>query len=119
MTYSEVSNQSDNTFQDAPSKESIREWRSSMESFFSEDWQQVGQIITRLEDSLWENTSQGKAEPKHASRSQGESNCEAQLDAMRKTPVPVSNDPQQKQRLEELAQKIENRLKNNSRESSV
>jgi|SaaInlStandDraft_1057018.scaffolds.fasta_scaffold58416_2 hypothetical protein len=102
--------QSENGFEDSPTRESIREWRSSVETFFSENWKQVGQMITSLENSLWENSTTTVAEESRAQNYPAKENCNAQLDATSKPRVPVSSDSEQKMRLETLAQKIEERL---------
>lgn len=110
MVNTESNSHSRNKIEDSPTHESIREWRSSMETFFNEDWKQVGRIVTSLENSLWENSSLTSSDQSEKQKDHVEVNCKAQIDAMSKPRTPVSSDPEQKMRLENLAKKIEQRL---------
>lgn len=98
---------------DTTTSSDIREWRESIETFFDEDWTRLSVIIERLEESLWpteESEDVSLQQSDQNSSAGNQADCQAQLDALAKTTVPVSSDPEQKQRLENLAKKIEERL---------
>ncbi|MEW4488896.1 hypothetical protein AB1L42_12490 [Thalassoglobus sp. JC818] len=37
----------------APTVESVRQWRETIDSYFSEDWEHLRNMIMQLEESLW------------------------------------------------------------------
>ncbi|QDT33375.1 hypothetical protein [Thalassoglobus polymorphus] len=103
------------------SVEGVREWRSSIEQFFLEDWKSVSEIVLKLEKTLWDDvrTKEVRTErPAYVSAAQELGITSVLRDELSSTPPPPkSSDPKQNSRLEELALKIEQRLKTNHEQS--
>ncbi len=101
------------------SVESVREWRHAVDEFFTEDWPKLTDLILSIEESLWgednlerisdvlEGNTLGDPErdAKHSTEPEPEI-----YDSHRER-VPAAAEPEQKRRLEQLAKKIEERLK--------
>lgn len=102
--------------------ETVRDWRNAVEEFFNEDWPKLTDLIQSIEESLWEDDLQdcvvsGLKEidqsevrnDERQSRGHDSGNHETRPES-----VSVSAEPEQQRRLEELAKKIEERLKKTS-----
>ncbi len=104
---------------EAHSVESVREWRQAIEEFFNEDWPKLTHLILSIEESLWEdgnlrNDEDALKETDHCSvENQTDRSTNSELDNFqtRHESIPVATEPEQQRRLEELAKKIEMRLK--------
>ncbi|WP_417850816.1 hypothetical protein [Thalassoglobus sp.] len=102
------------------SVEGVREWRSSIEQFFLKDWKAVSEIVLKLEKTLWEDVRGNEIRserPAYISAAQELGITSVLRDDLSSTPPPKSSDPKQNSRLEELALKIEQRLKTNHEQS--
>ena len=96
--------------------DSIRQWRDSVEEFFNVEGRKVRGIILELEESLWE----GELPADKSARSEAEPPIvELTMDANVRPAAPVSGDPKQLRRLEDLAKRIGDRLSRQSVASSA
>lgn len=91
----------------------IREWRESIETFFTNDWQKVRDMVLGLEESLWEETEGSPSKPLSSQGVSSQQELQAAYQAAYDSipgRTPVSPDPEQKRRLESLAKRIGQRL---------
>ena len=85
---------------------SVRQWRETVDDFFSQDWQKLRDLILSLEESMWDQDIENLV----AEMSASDTDLEGDELPKFKPVVAKSNDPIQKQRLDELAKKIEETL---------
>ncbi|TWT58121.1 hypothetical protein KOR42_14920 [Thalassoglobus neptunius] len=111
----------------APTVESVRQWRETIDSYFSEDWEHLRNMIMQLEESLWtddelehqrEEAALSKAIPTELMQKIAGSEAAK----VQEEPTPeiesARDEGQSQDRLSDLARRIEARLQNQQAKES-
>lgn len=101
--------------------ESVRQWREAVESYFSEDWEQLRGMIMELEESIWtedqlerkrEKAFHDSAVPMELLRSIVEPVQVVEEEDLTKPETQDAGERLGNERLRELSRKIEERIQN-------